>query len=141
VQLALEYRLPLLLPRDIQSYLSVLRLGDVDIEAYVDAFAVLEASGMPTFQRFTMTPGITPSAAAYRPVLVPSGPGLTFVSLHPNTAGDIEAITAGHPRQDPAWRVGEDALLLTGAADDMLQAEGIERRSMRTLRDVWRNAG
>lgn len=140
VGLALEYRLPLLLPRDMRSYLSVLRLGDVDINSYAEAFAMLEAAGMPIFERFAMTPGITPSGASYHRVLVPSGPGLTFVSLHPNTAGDIETIARGHPRQDPAWRIGEHALLASGAADSVLEAEEVRRSGMRALRDRWRRA-
>ena len=137
LRLALEFRLPLLLPRDIRSYLSVLNLGDVDAGAYEAAFARLEEARMPVFERFTMTPGVAPDSASYRPVLVPSGPGLTFVSLHPNAPGDIEAITANHPRQDPAWRTGEFTFLASGAADALLLREGVERSKPRALRDAW----
>ncbi|MGG5808581.1 polysaccharide deacetylase family protein [Falsiroseomonas sp. CW058] len=141
LRLAREYRLPLLLPRDIDSYLGVLRLGEVERGAYADAFAAIEATGMPTFDRFTMTPGVTPTAESYRAVVAPEGPGLTFVSLHPNLTGDIEAITARHPRQDPAWRVREHALFASGAVDALLAAEGIRRTGFRALRDAWRAAG
>jgi len=138
LRLALEFRLPLLLPRDLRSYLSVLNLGVVDAGVYDTTFARLEEARMPVFERFTMTPGATPDAASYRPVLVPAGPGLTFVSLHPNTPGDIEAITARHPRQDPAWRTGEHAFLASGAADALLAGEGVRRSGFRALRDAWR---
>jgi predicted glycoside hydrolase/deacetylase ChbG (UPF0249 family) len=140
LRIALDHRLPLLLPRDIGSYLSVLRLGAVERALYEDALARLEAARMPVFERFAMTPGVIPDAQTYRPVLVPQGDGLTFVSLHPNAPGDIEAITAGHPRQDPAWRTGEHAFLATGAADALLAAAGVGRSGFRHLRDAWRGA-
>lgn len=141
LRIAREARLPLLLPRDIGSYLSVLRLGEVDAAIYGEAFATLQGWGMPVFDRFAMTPGVTPDIGAYAAVLVPEAPGLTFVSLHPNAPGDIEAITACHPRQDPAWRTGEAALLASGAADALLAREGVERIGFRALRDAWRAAG
>ncbi|MEO3475414.1 polysaccharide deacetylase family protein [Roseomonas sp. CAU 1739] len=140
LRLALEFRLPLLLPREIHSYLSVLRLGEVEPRPYEQALTLMEEARMPVFERFTMTPGAMPDAASYRPVLVPSGPGLTFVSLHPNTPGDIETITARHPRQEPGWRTGEYAFLAAGAADAILTADGIRRSGMRVLRDGWRRA-
>jgi hypothetical protein len=93
---------------------------------------------MPIFERFAMTPGVTPDAQAYCPVLVPQGDGLTFVSLHPNAPGDIEAIAAGHPRQDPTWRTGEHEFLAAGKADAMLAAAGVGRSGFRALRDAWR---
>ena len=141
LRVALEFRLPLLLPRDIRSYLSVLNLGAVDAGVYDAAFGRLEEARMPVVERFTMTPGATPDAASYRPVLVPADPGLTFVSLHPNTPGDIEGITARHPRQNPAWRTGEHAFLASGAADALLASEGIRRSGFRVLRDAWRRMG
>lgn len=124
--LAREYRLPLLLPRRIDTYLAVLRLGDVDATRYrnegpIDAFA--------------MTPGHAPGTveAAYRALLTGVGPGTTFVSLHPNLAGDIKAITARHPRQDPRWRIEEAALFASGQPARWLAAAGIARSGMRGL--------
>jgi predicted glycoside hydrolase/deacetylase ChbG (UPF0249 family) len=138
LRLAREFRLPLLLPRDIDSYLGVLKLGEVDRALYAAAFAELEALRMPAIERFTMTPGVMPGVDSYRPIVAPPGAGLTFVSLHPNTAGDIEAITARHPRQNPAWRIGEHALFASGAVDALLAEEGIRRTGFRALRDAWR---
>jgi hypothetical protein len=136
--LAREFRLPLLLPRAIESYLGVLRMGDAPRAAYAEALQAIEAIGMPVFDRFAMTPSLPVSIEAYRDILLPRAPGLTFVSLHPNAPGDIEAITAAHPRQKPEWRIGEFALFGSGAADALLHAEGVARTGFRTLRDTWR---
>lgn len=138
LRLAREFRLPLLLPREIGSYLGVLKLGEVDRALYAGAFEQARRDGMPVIERFTMTPGVTPTAESYAPVVAPEGQGITFVSLHPNTSGDIEAIAARHPRQDPAWRIGEHALLASGAVDALLAREGIVRTGFRALRDGWR---
>lgn len=140
MRLARDFRLPLLLPREIGSYLSVLRLGEVDEAVYAEAVDAIAATGMPIFDRFTMTPGAAPGPATYRPVLVPDAPGLTFVSLHPNAPGDIESITAGHPRQDPSWRIGEYDFLGAGDADALLAEAGTARIGFRALRDAWRRS-
>ena len=68
LRLGREYRLPVLLPRDLASYLDRLDLGPVDPGALRGAVAELEAAGAPIVDHFRMTPGV-PSAeapAAYR---------------------------------------------------------------------------
>lgn len=136
--LALEYRLPLLLPRDISSYLGVLKLGEVDRGLYAEAFAMMSAAGMPVIDRFAMTPNREVTAESYRDVVVPAEPGLTFVSLHPNAPGDIEAITAAHPRQKPEWRVGEYERFGDGTMDAVIAAACVQRCGFRAIRDRWR---
>jgi len=136
--LAREYRLPLLLPRDIDSYLGVLRMGEVDRALYADAFAAMTELGMPVIDRFAMTPSLPVSAETYRDIVVPEAEGLTFVSLHPNAPGDIEAITAAHPRQKPEWRIGEYERFGDGTMDALMTQHGIARSGFRTLRDAWR---
>lgn len=140
LRLAREFRLPLLLPREIDSYLGVLRLGEVDRALYAAAFAQAARDGMPVIERFRMTPGVTPTPDSYAPIVAPPGDGITFVSLHPNTSGDIETITARHPRQDPAWRIGEHALFASGAIDALLARKGIARTGFRALREAWRSS-
>jgi predicted glycoside hydrolase/deacetylase ChbG (UPF0249 family) len=124
--LAREYRLPLLLPRRIDTYLAVLRLGDVDAARYANSGPI---------DAFAMTPGHAKgeAEAAYRALLTGVGPGTTFVSLHPNLEGDIEAITAQHPRQDPRWRIEEAALFASALPDRWLVEAGITRSGMRGL--------
>lgn len=135
LRLAEKFRLPLLLPRDLASYLGVLRLGEVDPAPYAAAAGPID--------RFAMTPGHAPGAAeaAYRALLLGVGPGCTFVSLHPNLAGDIEAITRDHPRQDPRWRIEEAALFASLAPARWLAEAGIARTGMRALRARLRGAG
>ncbi len=138
LDLAREYRLPLLLPRDIGSYLGVLKLGEVDRALYAEAFAMMTAAGMPVIDRFAMTPNRVVSAESYRDIVVPAEAGVTFVSLHPNAPGDIEAITAAHPRQKPEWRIGEYERFGDGTMDAVIAAAGVARCGFRALRDRWR---
>jgi predicted glycoside hydrolase/deacetylase ChbG (UPF0249 family) len=137
--LAGEYRLPLLLPREIDSYLGVLKLGEVDRALYAEAFAAMTASGMPAIDRFAMTPNQPVSAETYRPIVVPEAEGVTFVSLHPNAPGDIEAITAAHPRQKPEWRIGEYERFGDGTMAALIAEHGVARTGFRALRDAWRS--
>jgi predicted glycoside hydrolase/deacetylase ChbG (UPF0249 family) len=136
--LAGEFRLPLLLPRAIDSFLGVLNLGEVDRARYAEAFAAMTAAGMPVIERFAMTPSLPVSLDTYRDIVIPAGDGLTFVSLHPNAPGDIEAITRTHPRQKPEWRIGEYRLLGDGSVDALLAEHGVARCGFRALRDAWR---
>ena len=135
LRLAEKFRLPLLLPREIGSYLGVLRMGAVDPALYV------APSAESPIDRFAMTPGHASGEAetAYRRLL-DVGEGTTFVSLHPNLSGEIEAITKGHPRQDPRWRIEETALLASLAPARWLAETGVARSGMRALRDRMRNA-
>ncbi len=45
VKLGREYRLPVLLPRDLASYIGVLKLGAIDPEPYADAVRELRGAG------------------------------------------------------------------------------------------------
>jgi len=138
LDLAREYRLPLLLPRAIDSYLGVLKLGEVDRGLYADAFAMMSEAGMPVIERFAMTPNRDVTAENYSDIVVPGGEGITFVSLHPNAPGDIEAITAAHPRQKPEWRIGEYQRFGDGTMQAVMDAHGVARSGFRVLRDRWR---
>lgn len=134
LRMAKKFRLPLLLPRRIEEYLSVLRLGLVDPASYAAAVADSPIDG------FRMTPGHVPGEAGetYRRLLLEVGGGTTFVALHPNLAGDIETIEAGHPRQQPRWRIEETALFASMAPARWLAEAGIRRSGMRALRDRLR---
>jgi hypothetical protein len=137
LRLAERFRLPLLLPRRIETYLAVLRMGELDPQRYAGL------AGHPwvaPIDAFAMTPGHAPgeAEAAYRAQLDDLGPGVTYVALHPNMPGDIEAITAGHPRARPHWRTDEAALFATGAPARWLAEARIARTGMRALRDALR---
>jgi hypothetical protein len=140
IRIARDYRLPLLLPRDLSSYLGVLRLGQVDPGPYAEAVAALDAAGLPVIDRFAMTPGVPTeqSEAAYAALVTPSQPGLTYVALHPNGAEDIADIQRDHPRARAHWRTDELRLFGNGHCDAAISAAGVIRLGMRALRDLHR---
>lgn len=138
LRLARAYRVPVLLPRNLPSYLDVLRLGAVDPAPYATAVAGLEAAGVPVVDEFRMTPGVASEAAAeaYRKLLTNVPPGFTFVALHCNTPGDIESIVP--PRAH--WRTDEYRLFGSGEPQRWLSQAGIARVGYRKLRELYRNA-
>jgi hypothetical protein len=142
LRIARDHGLPLLLPRDLGSYLSVLRLGEIDPCPYAEAVAAFDAAGLPVFDRFAMTPGVPTgqAEAAYAALVTPAAPGLTYVALHPNGAEDIADIQRDHPRAKPHWRTDELRLLGNGHCDAALARAGVRRLGTRALRDLHRRA-
>lgn len=141
LRIARDHRLPLLLPRDLGSYLSVLRLGEVDPGPYARAVAALDAAGLPVLDRFAMTPGVPSDQAdaAYAALVTPALPGITYVALHPNGAEDIADIQRHHPRARAHWRTDELRLFGSGHCDAAIAAAGVRRMGMRPLRDLHRS--
>ena len=134
-----DYRLPVLLPRRADDYARVLKLDLLGAkEALSDAAKRLDEEGVPLVDDFRMTPGVASeeSAAAYRNLVEALPDGLTFVALHPNMSGDIEAIVP--PRAH--YRTDEVRLLSGGAIAGWLEANGIGTVGMRPLRDLYRKA-
>ena len=140
LRIARDHRLPLLLPRDLSSYLGVLRLGEVDPGPYREAVAEMDALGLPVMDRFAMTPGVPSeeAASAYATLVTPAEPGLTYVALHPNGPEDIADILRDHPRGRPHWRTDEFRLLADGIVDDTIARAGVRRVGMRALRTLHR---
>ncbi|WP_137178460.1 ChbG/HpnK family deacetylase [Roseomonas sp. AR75] len=142
LRIARDHRLPLLLPRDLSSYLGLLRLGEVDPGPYAEAVAQLDAAGLPVIDRFAMTPGVSlaETEAAYAALVTPAAPGLTYVALHPNRAEDLGDILRDHPRAQTHWRTEEVRLFGNGFCDAAMQRAGVRRLGMRRLRDLHRAA-
>jgi predicted glycoside hydrolase/deacetylase ChbG (UPF0249 family) len=138
LRLGRAYRVPVLLPRNLASYLDVLRLGAVDPAPYATAVAALAAAGTPIVDQFRMTPGV-PSAevpTAYRALLTQVPEGFTFVALHCNTPGEIESIVPGRAH----WRTDEYRLFGSGEPQRWLDEAGIVRIGYRKLRELYRSA-
>lgn len=138
LRLARDYRLPLLLPRELDSYLGILRISEVQPEAYAPALAAFDAEGLPLFDRFRMTPGV-PSAdaeATYRHLIESLPAGATYFAVHCNAPGDIEAIVP--PRAH--WRTDEYRLFGSGQPRRWMDDAGIRPVGMREVRAVWRAA-
>jgi predicted glycoside hydrolase/deacetylase ChbG (UPF0249 family) len=132
LRLGRDYRLPVLLPREIESYLDVLKLGAVRPEDYRPWLEALEAEGAQFVDRFRMTPGV-PSAeaeATYRRLLAELPPGVTFLSLHANAPGDIETIVPDRAH----WRTDEYRILADPAFAGFVREQGVELSGMRALR-------
>ena len=138
VRLGLEYRLPALLPREIDSYTGVLRMGETASATYERIVAQLDARGLPVLDRFRMTPEPPgPDVeSTYRPMIETLPSGATFFALHCNAPGDIEAIVP--PRAH--WRTDEYRLFGSGAPIRWMAEAGIRAIGMREIRDLWRAA-
>lgn len=136
LRLGREYRLPVLLPRDLASYTDVLKLGAIDPAPYAEAVATEAAAGAVVVDRFRMTPGVAAiaSQAAYRALLSTIPEGLTFVALHCNAPGDIETIVPDRAH----WRTDEYRLFGDGSADRWLAEAGVTRLGYRAIRDTLR---
>lgn len=138
LRLGREYKLPVLMPSDLASYLDRLDLGPVDFAIYASAVAEIEKAGAPIIDHFRMTPGVTSveAPAVYRSLLATLPSGLTFVALHCNASGDIETIVP--PRAH--WRTDEHRLFASGEPQRWTAEMGIVRLGYRRLRDLYRSA-
>jgi len=136
VRLGREYKLPILLPKQILEYTSVLDFAGISLDGYLETLAGLEADGWPLVDHFRMTPGV-PSAESdrtYRDLVAGLPPGLTMVALHPNTSGDIEAIVPAKAH----FRTDEYRLLTDQEFRRFMSRQGIETIGFRALRDLLR---
>lgn len=136
LKLGRDYRLPVLLPRDLSSYTDVLKMGAIDPAPYANAVRAMTTGGLPVVDQFRMTPGVPGShtEASYRALLTDAPEGLTFFSLHCNVPGDIETIVP--PRAH--WRTDEYLLLASGQPKSWLAAAGISAIGYRCIRDAHR---
>ena len=139
IDLGLEYRLPVLMPRRIDANLPAIGLGDLDMSVQQGLLEQLEQMGMPLVDYFrgSLTVPNADRNATYRAMLAALPPGLTYISLHPNTAGDIETIVPdnGHVR------VEEYALLQDADFKAFVAEQGIHIIGYRRLRDIMRSGG
>ncbi len=135
VRLGLEYRLPVLLPREIDSYTGVLRMGDIPPGIHERFIAQLDARALPIIDRFRMTPEPPgPNVeSTYRTMIETTPAGATFFALHCNAPGDIEAIVPARAH----WRTDEYLLFGSGAPMRWMAEAGIRAIGMREIRDLW----
>jgi hypothetical protein len=136
VALGRAYRLPVLLPRDSASYDSVLAMGPVERDFYNGLIAELEGEGVPLIDRFAMGLAMRHLSCeeAYRHIVQHAAPGITFVSLHCNAPGDIEAM---HP-SDAAWRTAEYELFQDPGFLAWTAAQDARLGGFRAIRDAYR---
>jgi predicted glycoside hydrolase/deacetylase ChbG (UPF0249 family) len=131
-----SYRLPVLLARDSASYDSVLGMGPIDRSFYDRLIAELDAEGMPLVDQFAMGLAMRhrPCDDAFRHMVEHAAPGLTFLSLHCNTPGDIEEM---HPN-DATWRIAEYHLFQEPDFLAWVAARAVRLGGFRSIRDRYR---
>ncbi|HET7714273.1 MAG TPA: polysaccharide deacetylase family protein [Bauldia sp.] len=135
-RLGQEYRVPVLLVKDLSRYNPASYAGPLDPAPYDAEIGKARAAGEPIFDIVFETPWArkTDAETAYRAIFAEVAPGLTFLSMHFNQPGDFEAI-------NPEWahiRTEEYALFRTPKIKDWIKEFGIEVVGMRPLRDQLR---
>jgi predicted glycoside hydrolase/deacetylase ChbG (UPF0249 family) len=136
IRLGHEYRLPVLLPKHLSEYTSVLEFDNISLNDVTEALARLEADGRPLVDHFRMTPGVPPgqSDSAYRELIAGLPEGLTLVAVHPNTSGDIEAIIPERAH----FRTEEYRLFRDAKFKEFIAAQNIQSLGFRPIRELLR---
>lgn len=137
LRLGKEYRLPILLPRMISDYTSVLELGKPPLTMYHEAIEEMENAGWPIIDYFRMTPGVPSEEvhSVYYEMMGSLPKGLTFVALHPTCPGEIEAIVPAKAH----FRTDEYRLLKNPEFITFIRDERIITIGFRKLRDWLRS--
>lgn len=106
VDLAIEYRLPLVFPRELDDFTATVELGEVDLQVMETQRSRAIEADVALGDRFIMPlfgrrPGRCEEIV--REELSEAGPGVNYLSLHCADGSDITAI---HP-DDGYWRIEE----------------------------------
>ncbi len=133
LRLGRAYRLPTLLPRRFDSFVQVLRLGDLSGFDYAD---LRRANDWPDVDEFRMTPGVQSdeAEAAYTHLVITIDPGVTYLALHCNAPGEIETIVPARAH----WRTDEYRLFAGDHFARITAEQGIVTIGMCDVRDALR---
>ena len=136
LELGREYQLPVLLPERIETYVAVLDMGPVDTGLYAQLQAEARAAGMPVIDEFAMGLAMRHLGCeeAYRQMVEQAASGVTYVSLHCSTPGEVERL---HP-QDADWRIAEYRLFDHPAFLDWAARQDVELIGFRPIRELYR---
>jgi predicted glycoside hydrolase/deacetylase ChbG (UPF0249 family) len=136
IQLGLDYRLPLLLVKDYNTFNPRSYSGPMSNDNYNAALARAKTSGFAVFDlvQETMWSRKEDAESAYGAMFRRLPAGLTFLSLHFNAPGDFEVIepSQAHIRTD------EYALFKTGKIKQWASENQLEIAGMRAMRDDLR---
>jgi len=137
LRLGREYRLPVLFPRDLRQYTSVLDFEGISLEGYFELLGKLESEGWPLVDHFRMSPWVPKEDTdrVYREMAAGLPAGLTMVALHPTQSGEIESIAPAKAH----FRTEEYRLLRDPEFKKFVADEGIRLIGFRPLRDLLRN--
>jgi predicted glycoside hydrolase/deacetylase ChbG (UPF0249 family) len=136
LRLGADYRLPILLSRDLTDLVAP---GTYDAEGagrYAAAIDALVARGNAVFDDFVITPFGHPGGDVepdYKAIFEGIEPGLTWGAFHFNAPGDIENYS-----DDAPLRIAEYRLFRDGRAQALMAENGLELVGMRPFRDELR---
>jgi len=136
LRLALDYRLPVFLPRIRRELLPAHGLPD-EFERYLELAARVEAEGLPIFDHFDSNslhfePG--KGLEHNRARVAKLGPGLSYLITHCARGNEqLRALTEDWRQRDEECRIYSD-----GSMEAFLREEGFERIGMRALRTLLR---
>jgi hypothetical protein len=133
LELGRAYRLPVLLPECIESYVGVLDMGPLDPELYP---RLLADAAMPAIDLFAMGLAMRHLGCeeAFRQMVEQAAPGVTYVSLHCSTPGEVERL---HP-QDADWRIAEYRLFDQPDFLDWVARQSVDLIGFRPIRELFR---
>jgi predicted glycoside hydrolase/deacetylase ChbG (UPF0249 family) len=131
------YRLPILLPREIESYLGLLGdAGGFDREPYFRAIRSLNAASVVDHFRTSTGASTEMARESYQAMIEALPSGTTYIALHCNAPGDFESIfpSRAHRRTDE-YHIFRGADFGNWAA-----GRGFAVMGMRPLRETLRGA-
>jgi predicted glycoside hydrolase/deacetylase ChbG (UPF0249 family) len=137
LKLGQEFRLPVLLPRDSRTYSSVLDMGPLDPDFYESLISELTARGAPLIDRFAMGLAMRhqPCDQAWRHLVEQARPGVSYLSLHCSTPGEVERLHPG----DAAFRIAEFQLFEDPGFLDWVAGQDVVLTGFRAIREAWRD--
>ncbi len=137
LRLGIEYRLPILLVKDYDTFNPRSYSGPMSNERYNAALAEATAKNFPVFEIVYETPWQRTADArtAYREMFGKIPEGLTFLSLHFNAPGDFEAVEPDYAH----IRTDEYALFKTPLIKEWVRESGLEVVGLRGVREHLRS--
>jgi len=136
LRLGREYRLPVLFPRNLRDYTSVLDFEGISLEDHFEALKKLEEEGRLLVDHFRMSPWVPKEDTdrVYRELIAGLPPGLTMIALHPTQSGEIESIVPAKAH----FRTEEYRLLKDPDFQKFISAQEIRIIGFRPIRDLLR---
>lgn len=138
IEFGFEYGVPVLMLRQLSEAVRGMGFTQASDEEWAAFVAGLEARSMALVDHFGVTPGYGPNeseggrAELYEAMLRSLPPGITYISLHPNAPGDIEAISPDRAH----WRTFEYEYFRSDRLRKFLTQEGITPIGYREIRDA-----
>jgi predicted glycoside hydrolase/deacetylase ChbG (UPF0249 family) len=137
VQLGLDYKLPILLVKDYNTFNPRSYSGPMSNDNYNAALERARANGFAVFDlvQETVWDRQSDAESTYLEIFRGLPDGLTFLSLHFNAPGDFEVIEPSHAH----IRTDEYALFKSGRTQRWAEELGLEIVGMRELRNDLRS--